>query len=102
MSGSGALNLGIWRFFCAGAEVGWGSAGGYLRVWEDICEFRNLFATLLGLFAGFLLYLRLGAEGVARLSVRLAGRESCRADISNFFILLEVSIKSGHRYWRHV
>lgn len=73
---------GIWRFFCAVGVVCWwfggrifASLGGYLRVSEFICKFWDIFASLLGIFAGFRLYLRLGTAGVARLSVRLAGRE---------------------------
>ncbi|MGM0789836.1 MAG: hypothetical protein ACQEUD_07060 [Bacillota bacterium] len=72
---SGALNLGFGAFFVLWGWFAGGSAGGYLRVSEFICEFWDIFATLLGLFASFRLYLRLGAVGVAQLRGRLAGRE---------------------------
>ncbi len=64
MSGSGALNLGIWRFFCVVGVVGWGfggwlfaSLGGYLRVSEYICDFA-------GFICGFsIIFATRGGEG---------------------------------------
>ncbi len=40
-----ALNLGFGAFFVLVRRFAGGSAGGYLRVWEDICEFWDIFAT---------------------------------------------------------
>ncbi|OXT15049.1 hypothetical protein B9K06_23345 [Bacillus sp. OG2] len=42
---SGALNLGFGAFFVLWGWFAGGSAGSYLRVWEDICGIFDIFAT---------------------------------------------------------
>lgn len=73
LSGSGVLNLRVWRFFVWLVGRDGGSVGGYLRVLEYICGIFNIFASF-GIYLRVLEYICDFAEFICEFSLLFATR----------------------------